>query len=372
MSLNKLIPIQNWHPKISGNHLFIAGPCSAESEEQMLQTAKEIVKIPSVNIFRAGIWKPRTRPGYFEGVGDIGLHWLKEVKAQTGLLTATEVAFPEHVEKCLKEEIDILWIGARTTANPFSVQEIASALKGTDTMVLVKNPVNPDLDLWIGGIERLHKAGIQKLAAIHRGFFPFERTKLRNIPKWELVIELKRRFPELPIICDPSHIAGKPDFIPAVAQKALDLNMDGLMIETHIEPARAKSDSAQQVTPSWLKELLQNLKIRTENPSDKKLINWLEQFREQIDSIDAQLLELLAQRMDIIKQIGAYKCEHNISVFQLRRWEKIIKSRTNQGEQLGLDEDFIIKLLQLIHKVSIQKQSEIMDGDEKCKGKKGS
>ncbi len=361
-----------WHPAISGKHLFIAGPCSAESEKQVLDTAREIARIPEVNVFRAGIWKPRTRPGHFEGIGDVGLEWLRAVKAETGLLTATEVAFPSHVEKCLQSDVDIFWIGARTTANPFSVQEIASALEGTDRIVLVKNPVNPDLDLWIGGIERLHKAGIKKIGAIHRGFFPFERTQLRNIPKWELVIELKRNFPNLPIICDPSHISGSPDFIPDVAQKALDLNMDGLMIETHINPKEAKSDAAQQVTPEWLKQLLSRLKIRTENPESKQLVNYLEQYREQIDSIDAQLLELLAQRMGIIEKIGAYKCRHNISVFQLRRWEKIIDTRTQQGQRLGLDEDFIIKLLQLIHKVSIAKQSEIMDSDEHCKERKKS
>ncbi len=355
-----ITPITDWFEQLKDKPVIISGPCSAETEQQLLSTAREIRKINLVSILRAGIWKPRTRPGTFEGVGKIGLQWLQKVKEETGLLTTVEVATPEHIEQCLKHNIDILWIGARTTSNPFSVQELANTLKGTDISVLVKNPVNPDIDLWIGALERFNKAGIKKLAAIHRGFYPFERTSLRNIPKWEIPIELKSRFHNLPVICDPSHISGTTEYIENIAQKALDLNFDGLMIETHIDPANALSDAKQQLNPRDLKNLLNNLVFRKPTSDNIDFLNNLEQYREQIDSIDTQMLELMAQRMKIVEQIGKYKCENNVTILQLRRWEKIISTRTGFGKKLGLSVDFIKKLLQLVHKESIQKQTEVM------------
>lgn len=357
-SLSELIPISKWHSGLSDEHLFIAGPCSAETREQVLETGRQIARIPQVKAFRAGIWKPRTRPGSFEGIGEEGLKWMQEVREETGLLLATEVAYPSHTEKCLQHDIDILWIGARTTSNPFSVQEIATALQGTDPIVLVKNPINPDLELWIGAIERLYKAGIRRIAAIHRGFYPFEKTKLRNIPKWEVVIELKRIFPQLSIICDPSHISGSPAYIEDISQKALDLNYNGLMIETHIQPEIARSDAAQQVTPAWLSDLFGRLVVKREMSDNPSLEGQLQQFREQIDSIDFQLLELLAQRNDISRRIGQYKQQNSLSIFQLKRWENIITSRMKQGRNLNIPEDYLLKMLQIIHKMSIQIQTE--------------
>ena len=357
----KLIPIKNWFKQLQNTkHLLIAGPCSAETEKQVLETAIEINKIEQVKVYRAGIWKPRTRPNNFEGVGNIGLEWLKKVKEQTNLLTTVEVATPEHVELCLKkpESVDILWIGARTTANPFSIQELANSLKGVDIPVMIKNPLNPDLGLWQGAIERFYKVGISKIAAIHRGFYPFEKNKLRNIPKWEIPIELKSIFPELPIINDPSHISGLTCYIEEIAQKALAINMDGLMLETHIEPKKALSDAKQQITPAELKILLTKLIFRNETFKNNALINQLEQFREQIDSIDAQILELFSKRMNIVEQIGYYKNENKISIFQLSRWKNIMKTRTEFGEKLGLNKLFIKKILQLVHKESIRKQTE--------------
>ena len=339
--------------------LIIAGPCSAESPKQILDTALQISNRTKTHIYRAGIWKPRTRPGNFEGVGENGLQWLSEVKKQTGLLLATEVANPEHINMALKHKVDILWIGARTVANPFSIQEIADSLKGVNIPVFIKNPINPDLGLWIGAIERIRKAGTSKIAAIHRGFYPYEETKFRNIPKWEIPIELKRQFHQLPIICDPSHISGTTDYIHEVSQKALDLNFNGLMIETHNNPTVALSDSEQQLTPSQLEELLQQLTIRNAliNKSDQTL----QQYREQIDSIDQQMLELLSQRMTVIRKIGDYKLGNNISIFQLRRWENILKTRLELGQSLNLDTDFIKEILQLMHKASIQVQNQIMN-----------
>ena len=357
----KLIPINKWFTELQNiKHLLIAGPCSAETEMQVLKTALEINKIEQVKVFRAGIWKPRTRPNNFEGVGNVGLEWLKKVKEQTNLLTTVEVATPEHVELCLKkpDSVDILWIGARTTANPFSIQELANSLKGVDIPILIKNPLNPDLGLWQGAIERFYKAGIRKIAAIHRGFYPFEKNKLRNIPKWEIPIELKSIFPQLPIINDPSHISGLTSYIEEIAQKALAINMDGLMLETHIEPTNALSDAKQQITPAELENLLNKLVFRNENFQNDMLINQLEQFREQIDSIDSQILELLSKRMKIVKEIGYYKNENKISIFQLLRWKNIMQSRTEFGEKLGLNKSFIKKLLQLVHKESIRKQTE--------------
>lgn len=347
--------------RTNGDALIIAGPCSAETEYQLVQTAVQISECKKVKLFRAGIWKPRTTPGNFEGVGEKGLKWLKKVKEKTSLLTTTEVATPKHIEACLnnKGSVDVFWIGARTTANPFSVQAIADALKGVDIPVMVKNPLNPDIKLWVGAIERLKKAGIKNVAAIHRGFSPFENTSLRNIPKWELAIEIKSIFPEMLVINDPSHISGKREYISDIAQKALDLNLDGLMIETHISPNDALSDAKQQLTPTALLQLLQKLKFRKSSLNNIEFINKLDQYRDQIDSIDYQMLELLSKRMDIVKEIGNYKINNNVTIFQLKRWLNITKTRMEFGQTIGLDEQFIKKMLQLVHRESIRQQTDI-------------
>ena len=341
--------------------LIIAGPCSAESEEQVLTTAKEIAALGKVHVFRSGIWKPRTRPGNFEGIGEEGLQWLQLVKQETGLLTAVEVANKEHFDLAVKYDIDILWIGARTTSNPFSVQDLADYMKSYDKPVLVKNPINPDVQLWIGALERFNKAGINKLAAVHRGFYPFEATSLRNIPKWEVPIELKSLCHTLPVICDPSHISGNTEYIPEIAQKALDLNMNGLMIETHYNPSVALSDMNQQLTPKQLGILLNNLVYRQSTTKDADFTNILEILRNQIDSIDQQMIELLAQRMNVVEEIGKYKSKNKVTILQLKRWEKIVNTRIKLGKSLGLTDDFVKKLLQLVHKESIQRQTEVMN-----------
>ncbi|MEE4196325.1 MAG: chorismate mutase [Bacteroidales bacterium] len=357
--LKNISKISQW---FKGLHepLLIAGPCSAETEEQVMQTALAISRLDKVKVFRAGIWKPRTRPGNFEGVGEQGLQWLKQVKKETGLLTTVEVANPEHVELAEKYNIDILWIGARTTSNPFSIQELADALKGYPGPVMIKNPINPDIQLWIGALERFHKAGVKKLAAIHRGFYPFEATTLRNIPKWEIPIELKSMCHTLPIICDPSHISGNTEYIPEIAQKAMDLNMNGLMIETHINPNAARSDMNQQLTPGQLGVILNKLIFRTTSVKNNDFLSVLENLRDKIDSIDQQMLELLSQRMHVVEEIGKYKSKNEVTILQLRRWEKIVNTRIRLGKKMGLSEDFIKKLLQLVHKESIQKQTEVM------------
>ncbi len=340
--------------------IVIAGPCSAETETQVLETAREIKSIGKVDIYRAGIWKPRTNPGTFEGVGKEGLKWLRKVKDETGLLTAVEVATPQHVEEIFKCEscVDIVWIGARTSSNPFSVQEIANSLKGTDIPVMIKNPINPEVKLWAGAIERILKSGIENVAAVHRGFYPFEKSNLRNIPKWELVFELKSMFPEIPVINDPSHIAGKRSLIKEISQKALNLNFDGLMIETHISPDTALSDAKQQITPEELEKLLDELTYPKAQSDNKEFIDLLEQFRERIDAIDFQMLELMSGRMKIIEQIGKYKKENNVTIFQLKRWLDIMLTREDFGKKMGLDKKFVIKLLQLVHRESVRKQSE--------------
>jgi chorismate mutase len=358
--LKNIVPLKKWFKGIGDSPLIIAGPCSAESEAQMMTTAKEIAALGKVKIFRTGIWKPRTRPGSFEGAGKQGLQWLQQVKKETGLLTAVEVARPEHVDLAVKFDVDILWIGARTTSNPFSVQELADYMKGIDKPVMVKNPINPDLQLWIGALERFNSAGIEKLAAVHRGFYPFEATTLRNIPKWEIPIELKSLCHTLPIICDPSHISGNTEYIAEIAQKAFDLNMDGLMIETHCNPKEALSDAEQQLTPDQLNILLDNLIIRKANSDDEDFTNILETLRNRIDSIDQQMIELLAQRMNVVEEIGKYKSQKQVTILQLRRWEKIVTTRIKLGKALGLSEDFVKKLLQLVHKESIQRQTEVM------------
>jgi chorismate mutase len=342
--------------------MIIAGPCSAETEEQMLDTAKQIVAFYPNSIFRAGIWKPRTRPNTFEGIGDIGLKWMQAVKEQTGLLTATEVANAEHVEKCLKHGIDILWIGARTTVNPFSVQEIADALKGCDIPVFVKNPIYPDLQLWAGALERVNNAGIKKIAAIHRGFHSYDNGPFRNSPKWELVIELKTACSDLPVICDPSHIGGTPELIPYLAQKAMDMDMNGLMIETHCQPKSAWSDAKQQVTPYELKEIISGLNIRSASISDAELQTKLDELRCIIDRLDNDLLEVLAKRMAISTQIGEYKRDNNLTILQVAHWKKIVEAYILKGNQLGLPKDFIKGLYHLIHDESIRRQTEITSG----------
>jgi len=353
-------PLKEWLPDYD-KPLLIAGPCSAESETQMLATANQIVSLFPKSIFRAGIWKPRTRPGTFEGIGDIGLQWMQKVKQQTGLLTATEVATADHVDKCLKAGIDILWIGARTTVNPFSVQEIADALKGVDIPVFVKNPIYPDLQLWAGALERVNNAGIKKIAAVHRGFHSYDNGPFRNSPKWELAIELKTACPELPIICDPSHIGGTPELIPYLAQKAMDMDMDGLMIETHVNPSVALSDAKQQITPFALNEIIGNLQIRSASIQNSELQTKLDELRSVIHKLDNDLLEVLAKRMAVSRQIGEHKRDNHITILQVTHWKNLIENSIANGNQLGLPKDFIKAIYQLIHDESIRRQTDVMN-----------
>ena len=336
--------------------LLIAGPCSAETEEQILNTARQLAA-RGVKIFRAGIWKPRTKPGGFEGVGSEGLAWLKKVKEETGMYTAVEVATQKHVSEALKYGIDILWIGARTSANPFAMQEIADAVKGAEVVVLVKNPVNPDIDLWIGAIERLYNVGIRKLGAIHRGFSTFDKKIYRNLPQWNIPIELRRRIPNLPIICDPSHIGGKRELIAPISQQAMDLNFDGLIIESHCSPDDAWSDAAQQITPDVLELILSTLVIRDMHQTTENLIS----LRRQIDAIDNELFEMFAKRMRVSREIGVYKKEHNMPVLQATRYDEIIKKRMDVSEGLGLSGEFSKKILEAIHEESIRHQMEVIN-----------
>jgi chorismate mutase len=340
--------------------LVIAGPCSAETEEQVLQIANEL-KDTDVNYFRAGIWKPRTRPGNFEGVGAIGLKWLKKVKEETGLKTATEVANRAHVDLALEHDIDLLWIGARSTVSPFIVQEIADALEGTDKVVLVKNPVNPDLSLWLGAVERLYTANIRKLGVIHRGFSTYEKTKYRNIPEWQLAIELQTKFPDLPLINDPSHITGKRDMIFDVSQTALDLNFDGLMIETHCDPDNAWSDAAQQVTPKRLIQIMKDLRIRKETDEEAEYNSELSNLRAQIDIFDNQLIDTLGKRMRISDRIGELKKQRNVAVLQTTRWNSILGKMILEGEGHGLSEEFILRMFKAIHQESINHQERVIN-----------
>jgi chorismate mutase len=340
--------------------LVIAGPCSAETEEQVLKIAHEL-KNSDVSIFRAGIWKPRTRPGGFEGVGEIGLKWLQKAKAETGLLMATEVATAAHVRLALEHDIDVLWIGARTTVNPFAVQEIADALEGTDKIVLLKNPVNPDLSLWIGGLERLYNANIKKLGVIHRGFSTYEKTKYRNNPEWQIAIDLQNRFPDLPLICDPSHITGKRDMIQEVSQQALDLNYDGLIIETHIDPDNAWSDAAQQVTPAILKQMFINLKVRKVTDDESEYNQKMAKLRMQIDEFDGKLLEILGNRMKVANKIGLLKKEKNVAILQNKRWNEILSKMLLEGQEKGLSNDFVMLLFKAIHQESITHQENVIN-----------
>ena len=335
--------------------LLISGPCSAETEEQVMNTAIEL-KAAGVKIFRAGVWKPRTKPGGFEGHGIKAFEWLKRVKEELGLYIAVEVANVSHVQDALANDVDMMWIGARSTANPFSVQEIADALAGTDIPVLVKNPVNPDVDLWIGAIERLYKAGIKKIGAIHRGFSTADKKIYRNLPQWHIPIELHRQIPELPIICDPSHIGGTRELIAPISQQAMDLNFDGLIIETHCNPDKAWSDAAQQIKPEVLTLILDNLVIR----DTKQTTENLSALRRQIDSLDNDLLELLAKRMRVSQEIGIYKKEHNMPILQTKRYDEILKDRIATAESMGMSGEFMKTILMAIHEESVRQQVQIM------------
>ena len=353
--------MKKWLDDLNLSHpLVIAGPCSAETEQQVLKIAIDL-KETDVTFFRAGIWKPRTRPGMFEGVGAIGLKWLQKVKEHTGLLTAVEVANSSHVKLAIEHGIDVLWIGARSTVSPFIVQEIADSLQGTDKIVLVKNPVNPDLSLWLGGIERLYSANIKKLGVIHRGFSTYEKSKYRNNPEWQIAIELQSKFPDLPLICDPSHIAGRRDLIFNLSQRALDLNYDGLMIESHCDPDNAWSDAAQQVTPSSLVDIMKDLKIREMTIDEEEYKNQLDGFRQKIDNSDQLLLEILGKRMDVAEKIGLLKKSNNVAVLQNKRWNEILGKMIIDGESHGLSEEFILKIFKAIHQESINHQQNILN-----------
>ena len=335
--------------------LVIAGPCSAETEEQVMTTARQLAE-KGFKIFRAGVWKPRTKPGGFEGMGEAALPWLQRVKEETGMLVSTEVAMPKHVEASLKAGVDLLWVGARTTANPFAMQELADSLKGVDIPVLVKNPVNPDIELWIGALERINGAGITRLGAIHRGFSSIDQKIYRNAPMWHIPIELHRRFPNLPVICDPSHIGGKRELIAPLSQQAMDLGFDGLIIEAHCSPDCAWSDKAQQVTPEALAYIIRNLVIRDESITTESLT----ELRSQIDKLDDQLLELLSRRMRVSRDIGQYKKEHNMPVLQTQRYEELLARRAGQAGQMGMDREFMRTVLQAIHEESIRQQMEVL------------
>lgn len=335
--------------------LIIAGPCSAETEEQVMATAKDLAK-QGIKIFRAGVWKPRTKPGGFEGVGTEALGWLKKVKAEFGMYTAVEVATAKHVREALAADVDILWIGARTSANPFSVQEIADALEGTDIPVFIKNPVNPDVDLWIGAIERVYNAGVRKIAAIHRGFSSYDKKIYRNLPQWHIPIELHRQIPNLPIICDPSHIGGKRELVAPISQQAMDLDFDGLIIETHCNPEKAWSDASQQITPAVLELILDNIVIRDMKQSTESLTR----LRKQIDELDNDLLELFAKRMRISQEIGKYKKEHNMTILQSQRYEEILEDRIQQAVKMGMSDEFMKTVLIAIHEESVRQQMIVM------------
>ena len=353
--------MRKWLDNFKLNHpLVIAGPCSAETEDQVLNIANQL-KDSDVSVFRAGIWKPRTKPGMFEGVGAIGLKWLQKVKNETGLLISTEVANSTHVKLALEHDIDILWIGARSTVSPFIVQEIADALEGTEKIVLVKNPVNPDLSLWMGGVERLHSSNIKNLGLIHRGFSTYEKSKYRNIPEWQIPVEVMNRFPDLPMICDPSHISGNRNLIFDVSQTALDLNYDGLMIETHSDPDNAWSDASQQVTPKRLVEIMKDLKMRKITTDEEEYQNNLIDLRAMIDVIDHALLENLGKRMKISDNIGEIKRSNNVAVLQNKRWNEILGKMILEGEKLDLSEEFILKLFKAIHQESINRQEKVIN-----------
>jgi len=344
---------------------MIAGPCSAESEKQVVETAIALRETGKVDVYRAGIWKPRTRPNSFEGVGSIGLPWLKKAKQETGLPLTIEVANAKHVYEALKFGVDILWIGARTAANPFAMEEISQVLKGAEVGVLIKNPINPDLELWVGAVERIYNAGIRKIGLIHRGFSTYEKSRFRNLPQWQIPIEMKSRMPRIPMLNDPSHIGGKRSLLLEISQKAMDLNYDGLMIESHINPEVALSDAQQQVTPKQLAAILDKLILREPMTRDDKLLSTLDELRGKIDWFDDQLLEIIEQRMEVVKSIGQFKKENNMSILQNKRWEEIIYKSIEKGAQKGLSREFINKAFKAIHQESINHQTEIMNGEDK-------
>lgn len=343
-------------PSDNERPFVIAGPCSAETEEQVMTTARQLANY-GCHMFRAGIWKPRTKPGGFEGNGEKALPWMQQVKKETGMLTATEVATPEHVELALKYGIDVLWVGARTTANPFAMQALADALKGTDVPVLVKNPTNPDLELWIGALERLNLAGIKRLGAIHRGFSSYDNKIYRNLPTWQIPIALHRRIPDLPIVNDPSHIGGRRELIAPLCQQAMDLGFDGLIVESHCDPDKAWSDAKQQVTPDVLDYILSLLVIRDETVTTEGIV----QLRKQIDEIDNQLMEMLSKRMRVCREIGHYKKEHNMTVLQTSRYNEILDKRGAQGALCGMAPEFVAKVFENIHEESVRQQIEIIN-----------
>ena len=341
--------------------LIISGPCSAETEEQVMQTAIRLAATGKVDIMRAGIWKPRTRPGSFEGIGTKGLPWLQQAKKETGIPVAVEVATAKQVEDALHFDVDVLWVGARTTVNPFSVQEIADALRGVKVPVLIKNPLNPDLELWVGGMERIAKAGIEDLGLIHRGFSSYGNTDFRNAPMWHLAIEMKRRFPNVPMINDPSHICGRRDILQSVAQQAIDLDFDGLIIESHMDPDNAWSDAKQQITPEVLKQMLESIRWRKENVQNEDFLSALEKLRQQINQLDDELLQVLSTRMKVAQKIGEYKKNNDITILQTNRWNEILDRAIAKGNNLGLSDEFVTKYMDAVHMESINQQNKIMN-----------
>lgn len=360
----EIIPLYEWGMFTEPRPSVVAGPCSAESEEQIMETAKGLKEM-GINVFRAGIWKPRTHPGCFEGIGVEGLSWLQKVQKEYGLKVATEVAGEKHVVECLRHGVDMIWLGARTTANPFLVQEIADALKGTDIPVLVKNPVNADLDLWIGALERLNRAGVKKLGVIHRGFSTFDKIKYRNDPQWQVAIELRSRYPELPFFVDPSHLGGSKDYILEISQRSLDLGFEGLMIESHCNPSVALSDAKQQLTPSELSDLLYNQVVVRDKDSDSP--QWkenIDQLRAKIDVIDENILYALGSRMRISRQIGEYKKDNNIAIIQASRWDSLLGKVMEKGRGYGLTEKFLNDVFNAIHEASVEIQNEIISGQK--------
>ncbi len=351
--------LRNWLNAMELSHpLVIAGPCSAETEEQVLKIAHQL-KDTDATVLRAGIWKPRTRPGNFEGVGVKGLKWLQRAKEETGMLITTEVANANHVEEAMKHDIDIFWIGARTTVSPFIVQEIADALKGTDKPVLVKNPINPDLALWLGAVERFYEAGVKNLGVIHRGFSTYEKTSYRNNPEWQIPIDLQTRFPDLPLILDPSHIAGRRDIIFDLSQTALELNYDGLMIETHYDPDNAWSDAKQQITPETLAQITIDLKIRAEEGEDLEYKKNITKLRMKIEDIDTKLINTFGKRMEVVDKIGILKRENNVAILQSKRWQEIMDRMLAEGQSNNLSKEFIIKVFKAIHQESIDHQKQL-------------
>lgn len=356
----EIVPLYEWGIFTEPRPSVVAGPCSAESEEQVMETAKGLKEM-GLNVFRAGIWKPRTHPGCFEGVGVEGLEWLRKVQSEYGLKVTTEVASERHVAECLKAGVDMVWLGARTTANPFLVQEIADALSGTDIPVLVKNPVNADLELWIGALERLNRAGIKKLGVIHRGFSTFDKIKYRNDPQWQVAIELRSRYPELPFFVDPSHLGGHRDYILEISQRSLDLGFEGLMIESHCNPSAALSDAKQQLTPSQLSDLIYNQIVVRDKDSDAP--EWkenIDQLRAKIDIIDENILYAFGSRMNVSRQIGEYKKENNIAILQTARWDKVISKVVEKGKDYGLTERFLKEVFTAIHEASVEIQNEVI------------